>query len=122
MDVFSGFAWVYALPGGHSQVEAKACWDRWFSEHRPIGRLLTDRGAEFNSIAGVLRAKTSFYHPQGNGKLESFHLELANLSRVNAETPTVVVTKLRTAVQSGEADASDLQGCVGEVCLSAATS
>ena len=52
-------------------------WDDWISVYHNVGMLLTDRGAEFNLITDVPRARTSAYRPQGNGKIERFHLELA---------------------------------------------
>ena len=51
---------------------------------------------EFVLINDVPRICTAAYHPEGNGKLERLHLEMANVSRANGMTPVQSVKFLRT--------------------------
>jgi hypothetical protein len=96
MDMASGFPWIYALPEGHTQTEVLDKFEQFESAVGTPGRLLSDRGVEFDLITAIPRSKTAAFHPEGNALLERFHKELANLSRAHALTPVQAITKYRT--------------------------
>ena len=99
MDMYSGFPFIKALPNGHSQPEVLEAFEQLVSEIGGPGRLLMDRGAEFGGISGFEVSRTAAYHPEGNGKLERFHKELANLSRVHKGSPVAAIRHYRTEEQ-----------------------
>ena len=90
MDMASGFPWVYALPSGHTQDEVLDKFEQFESAVGRPGRLLTDRGVEFNKITGYPRSGTAAFHPQDNPMLERFHKECANLASACVHTSTGV--------------------------------
>ena len=99
MDIYSGYPFIKALPEGHAQGKVLDKFEELESEIGEAGRLLTDRGAEFGMITGYARSQTAAYHPEGNGKLERFHKELANLARVHKVSPVQAIRYYRTDEQ-----------------------
>ena len=97
MDIYSGLPWVLPLPGEANKVDVKRGMGDWTSEHGDPKWLLTDRGGEFGDVPNVVPLKTSSNHPQTDGKLERFHRELGNLSRIHKVDPTEAVKFYRTA-------------------------
>jgi hypothetical protein len=96
MDIYSGAPFVRDLPSGHAQPEIKRELGKLTSEIGKPKTVLSDRGGEFNNVIDVPHAKTSANHPESDGKLERFHKELANVSRVHGVPPTEAVQHLRT--------------------------
>jgi hypothetical protein len=96
MCLTTGFPWVYELPNGHTQVEVLDKFEQFESAVGTPGRLLSDRGVEFDLITAIPRSRTAALHPEGNAVIERFHKELANLSRVHGISPVQAVTKYRT--------------------------
>jgi hypothetical protein len=94
LDICTRFSWV-------SQVEDKQpttilkVYQRYIQHFAEPTWVSCDNGAEFNLIA-TKKTSHSSEHPQSNGVIERFHLELGKLARVFESTPDQVYQKLNT--------------------------
>ncbi|XP_033116100.1 uncharacterized protein LOC117116221 [Anneissia japonica] len=81
INIFSRFVWLRALERKSSGPIAK-CITSIYNEHRPLDRLQSDRGKEFegklNDVCKmkIRRIRSRAYHPQSQGKVERLHRHL----------------------------------------------
>lgn len=93
-DNFTKWVEAYPIRRHTAPVVAKLLFDNYFMRFGCPLKLLSDRGAEFESdlfhelcrLMGVSKIRTTPYRPQTNGMLERFHRTLnAMLAKVIAE-------------------------------------
>lgn len=73
-DVYSNYP-VVELFANKSQKQIERAFNKIVKTFGLPMKILTDRGVEFNSLRAP-HTRTSAFHPQGNGKPESFHRDL----------------------------------------------
>ena len=91
MDMYSALPFIKALPDGHSRAEVLEAFRQLVSEIGGPGRLLMDRGVEFNSITDFEKSKTAAYHRA----MENWNDSTKSLPICR------VCTRCRRALQSG---------------------
>ena len=79
--MFSGWPEAFSVPDKSADTVARVLLEEFISRHSCPETLLSDLGTEFcNDVInilsrkmGIVRAKTTPYHPQTNGKVERLH-------------------------------------------------
>jgi hypothetical protein len=87
--IFSKFAWVKEIPNAEAATVLKTYKEFCASFGKP-SLISCDNGTEFNLI-DTTRISNPSYHPQANGVVERFHLELAKQSRIHNVFPDQAV-------------------------------
>lgn len=80
VDHFSRFAQAIPTKNQTATTTAKALFENFFLHYGFPARLHSDKGANFESkvikklckLAGVLKTRTTPYHPMGNGMVERY--------------------------------------------------
>ncbi|PIK57511.1 hypothetical protein BSL78_05575 [Apostichopus japonicus] len=75
---------MYALPDQTAETVAQCLFDKYFCEHGISEVLHTDQGKQFESklvhrlckLMGIVKTRTSPYHPQSDGQVERFNRTL----------------------------------------------
>lgn len=85
--------WTEAIPIKDISAEtvASAFFTHWIARFGTPCRIVTDQGRQFEgalfqalaSLMGIVKARTSPYHPQANGKIERWHRTLKNALRAH---------------------------------------
>ena len=83
-DHFTKYAMAHVTPDQKATTVARYLWESFFSVFGPPARLISDRGANFESaiiaelckLLNVEKVRTTAYHAQGNGQVERFHQTL----------------------------------------------
>ena len=97
--------WPEAIPIVDIRAEtvADAFSSGWIARYGTRATITTDRGAQFESKLwddlcnqfGIIRNRTTSYHPQSNGMVERFHRQLkAPLWRTNHRTRGLLLYSL----------------------------
>ena len=87
IDVYSGWLEAYPLPDKSADSVVNVLVEEFIPRHSTPWKLITDNGSEFVNHAfettlkrmNILHAKTSFYHPEGNAKVERSHRSLHDI-------------------------------------------
>jgi transposase InsO family protein len=96
IDLYSGWPEAFSMPANTTDNVAHLLIEEIIPRHSGIQILTSDNGGEncFKVMQKVCEElnikhiKTSFYHPQGNAKIERFHRTLHDiLSKLTAENP-----------------------------------
>uniref|UniRef100_A0A667XMX4 Integrase catalytic domain-containing protein n=1 Tax=Myripristis murdjan TaxID=586833 RepID=A0A667XMX4_9TELE len=93
-DLFSRYSWAVPTRDQTAVTTAKALWHNLIQTWGCPERILSDRGAAFESavmaelcqLYGCSKIRTTSYHPQGNGACERFNQTLLSLLRSLDET------------------------------------
>ncbi|XP_046715772.1 uncharacterized protein LOC124392652 [Silurus meridionalis] len=88
-DVFSKYTLAVPTRDQRAETVAQALVTEWFYRFGVLGRLHSDQGRNFESLLirqlcelyGVVKSRTTPYHPAGNGQCERFNRTLHNLLR-----------------------------------------
>ncbi|PIK52582.1 hypothetical protein BSL78_10524 [Apostichopus japonicus] len=83
-DYFTKYINMYALPDQTAETVAQCLFDKYFCEHGISEVLHTDQGKQFESklvhrlckLMGIVKTRTSPYHPQSDGQVERFNRTL----------------------------------------------
>jgi hypothetical protein len=94
IDVFTRFSWVSKVTDKQATTVLKA-YQEYLSKFAEPSWVSCDNGTEFNLISTQKTCHSS-EHPQSNGIIERYHLELGKLSRIFESTPDVVYDKLNS--------------------------
>ena len=86
-DHFSCYAQAIPTRNQTAATTAKALYENFFLHYEFPAKLHSDKGANFESkvikklcsIAGVLKTRTTPYHPMGNGMVERYNQTLLNM-------------------------------------------
>ena len=86
-DHFSRYAQAIPTRNQTAATTAKALYENFFLHYGFPAKLHSDKGANFESkvikklcgIAGVLKTRTTPYHPMGNGMVERYNQTLLNM-------------------------------------------
>ena len=86
-DHFTRYALAYPSKIQTAQATARILWDNFICHYGFPEKFISDQGRNFESdlikelckIAGVKKAHTTPYHPQGNGQCERFNSTLCNM-------------------------------------------
>ena len=86
-DHFSRYAQAIPTRNQTATTTAKALYENFFLHYGFPAKLHSDKGANFESkvikklcgIAGVLKTRTTPYHPMGNGMVECYNQTLLNM-------------------------------------------
>ena len=86
-DHFTRYALAYPSKTQTAQATARILWDNFICHYGFPEKFISDQGRNFESdlikelckIAGVKKAHTTPYHPQGNGQCERFNSTLCNM-------------------------------------------
>uniref|UniRef100_A0A3B5A4Z5 Gypsy retrotransposon integrase-like protein 1 n=1 Tax=Stegastes partitus TaxID=144197 RepID=A0A3B5A4Z5_9TELE len=88
-DLFSRYSWAVPTRDQTAVTNAKALWHNLIQTWGCPERILSDRGAAFESVVmaelcqlyGCSKIRTTSYHPQSNGACERFNQTLISLLR-----------------------------------------
>lgn len=88
-DVFSKFTQAIPTKNQSAVTVAKVLVDSWFNWFGVSKRMHSDQGRNFESalirqlcqLHGIVKSRTTTYHPQGNGQCERFNRTLHDLLR-----------------------------------------
>ena len=83
-DHFTKHFMAYMTPNQTAKTLAKFRWQSYISIFGVLAKLLSDRGANFESniirelckLMGIRKVRTSSYHAQSNGQVEQAHQTL----------------------------------------------
>jgi hypothetical protein len=87
--IFSKFAWVHEVANSEAET-VKLVYEKFCKLFEEPLLLSCDNGREFALIETV-RIDNPSYHPQSNGVIERFHLELGKQSRIHDVSPDLAV-------------------------------
>ena len=96
IDLYSGWPEAFSVPAKTTDYVAHLLIEEIIPRHSGIQILTSDNGGENCSKVmqevceelNIKHIKTSFYHPQGNAKIERFHRTLHDiLSKLTADNP-----------------------------------
>ena len=96
IDLYSGWPEAFSVPAKSTDNVAHLLIEEFIPRHSGFQILTSDNGGENCSKVmqevceelNIKHIKTSFYHPQGNAKIEQFHRTLHDiLSKLTAENP-----------------------------------
>ena len=84
IDNFTKYAEAFTIPVQTAKIFAWVCATQIITRHGTGSKLITDQGRAFISwfiretckMLGMRKTHTPSYHPQYNGKIESFHRDL----------------------------------------------
>uniref|UniRef100_A0AAY4A1Q4 Gypsy retrotransposon integrase-like protein 1 n=1 Tax=Denticeps clupeoides TaxID=299321 RepID=A0AAY4A1Q4_9TELE len=88
-DHFTKMAHAFPCRDQSAKQVARQLWDRYFCIYGFPERIHSDQGANFESqliqelmqVAGVMKSRTTAYHPMGNGQAERFNRTLGGMIR-----------------------------------------
>ena len=83
-DNFTKYINMYALPDQTAETVAHCLFDEYYCEHGIPEAFHTDQGRQFESklmhrlckLMGIVKTRTSPYHPQSDGQVERFNRTL----------------------------------------------
>ena len=86
-DNFTKWVEAYALPNAEVRTVAKRLVDQFISRYGVPREIHTDQGTPFESalftelcnLLGVIKTRTSSYHPMSNGQVEIYHRTLESM-------------------------------------------
>jgi RNase H-like domain found in reverse transcriptase len=87
--IFSKYAWVHEIQNAEAATVKKIYEKFCYLFKEPL-LLSCDNGKEFSTIDTV-KVNNPAYHPQSNGVIERFHLELGKQSRIHGIMPDEAV-------------------------------
>ena len=109
--------WVEAVPvASHTaEVIVDTIYQYWIVRYGVPRTIVTDQGAEFESYEfdrflkymGIIRSRTTAYHPQANGMIERMHATLKASLRCMTETGLSWVKALPTCLMGLRTAVSD---------------
>ena len=118
VDWFSGWPEAFAVPDKSAETVVHLVLDRIIPRHSTVLQIVTDNGTEnINKVMkytleqmNISHATTSYYHPQGNSKVEIFHRTLHDVmsQRVseNVETWDIYLNQVLAAIKFNTNDST----------------
>ena len=95
-DYFTRWMEAYPIPNQEATTVARKLTEEMFLRFSPPEQLHSDQGRQFESklvgeickLLGIVKSRTTPYHPQGNGLVERFNHTLVDmLSTVSKDHP-----------------------------------
>jgi len=86
-DLFSKYVNLYAIPNQEAPTVADKLFREFVGQHGVPEQLHSDQGRQFESNLvtelcarlGIIKSRTSAYHPQDNGQVERYNRTMKNI-------------------------------------------
>jgi len=93
IDKFTRWVELAPIPNMEATTVAKAFFETWLCRYGAPSTIVSDQGTQFESslfktlceLSGIIKCRTTPYHPQSNGSVERMHRTLKTILRCTLE-------------------------------------